>query len=102
MVEQAGKGLVKVNGKPLSLLQPEILRFKVRGPVRCPSCPLTHRLTTLLTITGLRTSPNSRSGQILRRGHPRTRYWRRPYIPNLRHPPSYCEVYRSLLSEIRG
>ena len=27
---QAGKGLVKVNGKPLGLLQPEILRFKVR------------------------------------------------------------------------
>ena len=26
---QAGKGLVKVNGKPLHLLQPEILRFKV-------------------------------------------------------------------------
>lgn len=54
-----------------------------------------------LTFTGLRTSPNSRSRQILGRGHPRTRYWRRPYIPNLRHPPSYCEVYRSLLSEIR-
>lgn len=61
MVEQAGKGLVKVNGKPLSLLQPEILRFKVRGPVPCPLCPHIHRLTTLLTITGLRTSPNSRS-----------------------------------------
>jgi ribosomal protein S9 len=27
--EQKGKGLVKVNGKPLSLVQPEILRFKV-------------------------------------------------------------------------
>ncbi len=26
---QAGKGLVKVNGKPLALTQPEILRFKV-------------------------------------------------------------------------
>lgn len=30
-VLQAGKGLVKVNGKPLSLIQPEILRFKVCG-----------------------------------------------------------------------
>lgn len=29
---QAGKGLVKVNGRPLSLVQPEILRFKVRPP----------------------------------------------------------------------
>lgn len=28
--QQAGKGLIKVNGKPLSLVQPEILRFKVR------------------------------------------------------------------------
>ncbi|KAK3044829.1 40S ribosomal protein S16 [Coniosporium uncinatum] len=28
-----GKGLIKVNGKPLSLVQPEILRFKVYEPV---------------------------------------------------------------------
>ncbi|MCJ1267319.1 40S ribosomal protein S16 [Lobaria immixta] len=28
-----GKGLVKVNGKPLSLAQPEILRFKVYEPL---------------------------------------------------------------------
>lgn len=27
---QQGKGLIKVNGQPLSLVQPEILRFKVR------------------------------------------------------------------------
>lgn len=27
---QQGKGLVKVNGQPLNLVQPEILRFKVR------------------------------------------------------------------------
>lgn len=102
-VEQAGKGLVKVNGKPLSLLQPEILRFKVSGPVPCPLRPHIHGLTTLpLTFAGLRTSPNSRSRQILGRGHPRTRHWRRPYIPNLRHSPSYCEIYCSLLSEIRG
>lgn len=31
--KQAGKGLVKVNGKPLSLVQPEILRFKVYEPL---------------------------------------------------------------------
>lgn len=30
--KQQGKGLVKVNGKPLSLAQPEILRFKVNPP----------------------------------------------------------------------
>ncbi|MCJ1281328.1 40S ribosomal protein S16 [Xylographa opegraphella] len=30
---QAGKGLVKVNGKPLALMQPEILRFKVYEPL---------------------------------------------------------------------
>ncbi|MCJ1277689.1 40S ribosomal protein S16 [Puttea exsequens] len=29
----AGKGLVKVNGKPLALTQPEILRFKVYEPL---------------------------------------------------------------------
>lgn len=28
-IEQQGKGLIKVNGQPLSLVQPEILRFKV-------------------------------------------------------------------------
>ncbi|KAK5056179.1 40S ribosomal protein S16 [Exophiala bonariae] len=28
-----GKGLVKVNGKPLNLVQPEILRFKVYEPL---------------------------------------------------------------------
>lgn len=27
---QQGKGLIKVNGQPISLVQPEILRFKVR------------------------------------------------------------------------
>lgn len=31
-IEQQGKGLIKVNGQPLSLVQPEILRFKVRQP----------------------------------------------------------------------
>ena len=30
---KTGKGLIKVNGKPLSLVQPEILRFKVYEPV---------------------------------------------------------------------
>ena len=35
---QQGKGLVKVNGQPLSLVQPEILRFKVRisHPIHIP------------------------------------------------------------------
>jgi hypothetical protein len=28
-----GKGLVKVNGKPLSLVEPQILRFKVYEPI---------------------------------------------------------------------
>lgn len=30
---QQGKGLVKVNGKPLSLTEPQILRFKVYEPI---------------------------------------------------------------------
>ena len=30
---KAGKGLVKVNGKPLSLVEPQILRFKVYEPL---------------------------------------------------------------------
>lgn len=30
---KAGKGLIKVNGKPLSLVEPQILRFKVYEPV---------------------------------------------------------------------
>jgi len=30
---QQGKGLVKVNGKPLSLVEPQILRFKVYEPI---------------------------------------------------------------------
>jgi len=28
-----GQGLIKVNGQPISLVQPEILRFKVYEPV---------------------------------------------------------------------
>lgn len=62
VIEQAGKGLVKVNGKPLSLLQPEILRFKVRCPLPYPLCPTYPPLNTPLTFTGIRTSPNSRPG----------------------------------------
>ncbi|KAI4107405.1 MAG: hypothetical protein L6R37_001636 [Teloschistes peruensis] len=34
-----GKGLIKVNGKPLSLVQPEILRFKVALPSPPPLAP---------------------------------------------------------------
>ena len=30
---KSGKGLIKVNGKPLSLVEPQILRFKVYEPV---------------------------------------------------------------------
>ncbi|KAJ1335482.1 small subunit ribosomal protein S16e [Microdochium nivale] len=30
---KAGNGLIKVNGRPLNLLQPEVLRFKVYEPV---------------------------------------------------------------------
>ncbi|CVL09746.1 40S ribosomal protein S16 [Fusarium oxysporum f. sp. raphani 54005] len=30
---KAGRGLIKVNGRPLSLVQPEILRFKVYEPL---------------------------------------------------------------------
>lgn len=30
---KAGKGLIKVNGKPLSLIEPQILRFKVYEPI---------------------------------------------------------------------
>lgn len=38
---QAGRGLVKVNGRPLSLVQPEIIRFKVRNdhPTRRSPAP---------------------------------------------------------------
>ncbi|MCJ1296180.1 40S ribosomal protein S16 [Xylographa carneopallida] len=36
---KAGKGLVKVNGKPLALMQPEILRFKVNSSVPSPHMP---------------------------------------------------------------
>merc|ERR1711939_427252 len=30
---KAGKGLIKVNGQPLSLVKPQVLRFKVYEPV---------------------------------------------------------------------
>jgi len=30
---KAGSGLIKVNGRPLNLLQPEVLRFKVYEPI---------------------------------------------------------------------
>ncbi len=33
-LRQTGKGLIKVNGKPLSLIQPQTLRFKLYEPVR--------------------------------------------------------------------
>lgn len=54
---QQGKGLIKVNGKPLSLTQPEILRFKVSlqpSPARFPPTKLTCQ------TSGLRTSPHRR------------------------------------------
>jgi small subunit ribosomal protein S16e len=33
LVLKEGKGLIKVNGKPLTLMQPEILRFKLYEPI---------------------------------------------------------------------
>ena len=30
---KAGKGLIKVNGHPLSLVEPSVLRFKVYEPI---------------------------------------------------------------------
>ena len=30
---KSGKGLIKVNGKPLSLVEPQVLRFKVYEPI---------------------------------------------------------------------
>jgi ribosomal protein S9 len=42
---QQGKGLIKVNGQPLSLVQPEILRFKVRYSITA------HPNTTAATTT---------------------------------------------------
>ncbi len=30
---KAGKGLIRVNGKPLGLVEPQIMRFKVYEPV---------------------------------------------------------------------
>eukprot|EP00019_Armaparvus_languidus_P011531 CAMPEP_0168581536 /NCGR_PEP_ID=MMETSP0420-20121227/1468_1 /TAXON_ID=498008 /ORGANISM="Pessonella sp." /LENGTH=144 /DNA_ID=CAMNT_0008615897 /DNA_START=43 /DNA_END=477 /DNA_ORIENTATION=- len=31
---KAGKGIIKVNGKPINLLQPQILRIKIEEPIR--------------------------------------------------------------------
>lgn len=40
---QSGSGLIKVNGQPLSLVQPQILRFKVRtNRIQSPTCFKTH------------------------------------------------------------
>jgi small subunit ribosomal protein S16e len=33
LLPQTGSGLLKVNGKPLSLMQPEVLRFKIYEPL---------------------------------------------------------------------
>ena len=66
---QAGKGLVKVNGSPLGLVQPEILRFKVRVWLELPSlmCCLQQRreypdpfaLTRSMSLSSSSASTNS-------------------------------------------
>jgi hypothetical protein len=47
---QAGKGLIKVNGRPLQLVQPEILRFKVRTTILLQFPSKSSRLFRLLTM----------------------------------------------------
>merc|ERR1712169_136487 len=32
--KRAGQGIIKVNGKPINLLQPQILRIKIEEPIR--------------------------------------------------------------------
>lgn len=53
---QAGKGLIKVNGKPLSLVQPEILRFKVWATRECfekSHCLTSYQIYEPLLIVGV-------------------------------------------------
>ena len=95
---QAGKGLVKVNGKPLSLTQPEILRFKVRLPPSSQSqAPSNH-----VPVSGLRTPSHSRPRQIRQCRYPGPRYWRGAHLPDIRHSPSNRQIDRRLLPEICG
>lgn len=49
---QKGKGLVKVNGKPLALIQPEVLRFKVT-PIKSFSLHEAVKLTLSLRSMSL-------------------------------------------------
>ena len=96
---QAGKGLVKVNGKPLALTQPEILRFKVDFSHLYLSI---HPSLTRTTMTGLRATPHCRAWQICQCRHPRSCLRRWSYFSDLRYPPSHREVNCGILPEIRG
>ncbi|CAH0018207.1 unnamed protein product [Clonostachys rhizophaga] len=49
---QAGKGLIKVNGRPLSLIQPEILRFKVYEPLLVVGLDKFANLDIRVRVTG--------------------------------------------------
>ncbi len=106
---QKGKGLIKVNGKPLNLVQPEILRFKVR---RKRSFSVAEELSHAtqhhiegqdahMEFIGLRASPDRRSRQVRRRRYPRPTHWWRTHFPGLRHPSSHLQVHRCLLPEVR-
>lgn len=119
---QQGKGLVKVNGQPLSLVQPEILRFKVRTIHSLNQFPRAtkegirpnrkrqwqwenvHEIgfwQFMLEFLGLRAPPHRRRWQVRRCRHPcpRHRWW--SHLAGLRHPSGYRQVHCRLLPEVR-
>lgn len=49
---KAGKGLIKVNGKPITLVQPEILRFKVFEPLLVVGLDKFANVDIRLRVTG--------------------------------------------------
>merc|ERR1712078_720816 len=61
---KAGKGLVKVNGRPLQLVQPEILRFKVYEPLlvlaSISSPTSTSACASLVVVKLRRSTPSAR------------------------------------------
>merc|ERR1712126_329775 len=76
---KSGKGLIKVNGRPLHLVEPRTLRQKLEEPVL---------LLGKRPVLGCR--------------HSRARQRRRSHRSSLRHSTGHFQVFGGLLSKVRG
>ena len=89
-----GRGAIRVNGRPLEMLEPQALKFKVRHTI-CFTFFYCLSVIGLFFFLALGTHSTPRQGAILRRWHPCEGKRRRKRRTDLRYDAQYCGPFLS-------